>query len=78
MLSHCKMILEHEPRKNCLNPDKFDKLITSLQTVVVTALRIVVDDDGTLDKEATSYNDIFDAFRLALRFYHFKDANDYD
>jgi hypothetical protein len=46
MLSHCKMILEHEPRKNCLNPDKFDKLITSLQTAVVTALRIVVDNDG--------------------------------
>jgi hypothetical protein len=44
MLSHCKMILEHEPRKNCLNPDKFDKLITSLQTAVVTALRIVVDE----------------------------------
>jgi hypothetical protein len=27
-----------------------------------------VDNDGTLDKEATSYNDIFDAFRLALKF----------
>jgi len=25
------------------------------------------------DKEATSYNDIFDALRLALRFYHFKE-----
>jgi hypothetical protein len=25
-----------------------------------------------LDKEATSYNDIFDAFRLALKFYHFQ------
>jgi hypothetical protein len=31
-----------------------------------------IDNDGTLDKEATSYNDIFDAFRLALRFYHFE------
>jgi hypothetical protein len=31
---------------------------------------------GTLDKEATSYNDIFDAFRLALKFYHFKERND--
>ncbi|MFL6431254.1 MAG: hypothetical protein ACJ71X_07350 [Nitrososphaeraceae archaeon] len=27
--------------------------------------RIAVDNDGTLDKESTSYNDIFDAFRLA-------------
>jgi hypothetical protein len=32
-----------------------------------------VDADGTLDKEATSYNNIFDAFRLALRFYHFEE-----
>ena len=29
------------------------------------------DNDGTLDKESTSYNDIFDAFRLALKFYQF-------
>ncbi len=65
MLGHCKMILEHEPRKIAINPDKFDKLIT--------ALRTAVDNDGTLDKEATSYNDIFDAFRLALKFYHFQD-----
>ena len=31
-----------------------------------------VDIDGALDKETTSYDDIFDAFRLALKFYHFK------
>ena len=65
MLGHCKMILEHEPRKVAINPDKFDKLITSLRTAV--------DIDGTLDKEATSYNDILDAFRLALKFYHFEE-----
>ena len=41
-----------------INPDKFDKLIT--------ALRTAVDNDGSLDKKATSYNDIFDAFRLGL------------
>ena len=46
-------------------PDKFDKLITSLRTAV--------DNDGVLDKESTSYNDIFDAFRLALKFYHFQE-----
>src|ERR687884_618106 len=67
MLGHCKMTLEHEPRKIAINPDKFDKLIT--------ALRTAVDNDGTLDKEATSYNDIFDAFRLALKFYHFRDSS---
>ena len=64
-LGHCKMILEQEPGKIAINPDRFDKLIT--------ALRTAVDNDGTLDKEATSYNDIFDAFRLALKFYHFGD-----
>jgi len=34
-------------RKSAINPDKFDKLIT--------ASRTAVDNDGTLDKEATSY-----------------------
>jgi hypothetical protein len=50
-----------------INPDRLDKLITSLRTAV--------DNDGTLDKESTSYNDIFDAFRLALKFYHFRDSS---
>jgi hypothetical protein len=68
MLGHCKMILEDDPRRIAINPDKFDKLIT--------ALRTAVDNDGTLDKEATLYNDIFDAFRLALKFYHFQERID--
>ena len=54
------------PRKIATNPDRFDKLIT--------ALRTAVDNDGNLDKEATSYNDIFDAFRLALKFYRYVDS----
>jgi len=66
MLGHCKMILEQDPRKIAINPDRFDKLITSLRTAI--------DNDGTLDKESTSYNDIFDAFRLALKFYHFEEV----
>jgi len=61
------MILEQDPRKIAVNPDKCDKLIT--------ALRTAVDNDGALDKESTSYNDIFDAFRLALKFYHFKESD---
>jgi hypothetical protein len=32
-------------------------------------------NDGVLDKESTSYNDIFDAFRLALKFYHFENSS---
>jgi hypothetical protein len=70
MLGHCKMILEDNGGRIAINLDKFDKLITSLRTAV--------DNDGTLDKESTSYNDIFDAFRLALKFYHFRDSNEYD
>ena len=70
MLGHCKMILEDDRGKIAINPDKFDKLITSLRTAV--------DIDGTLDKEATSYNDVFDAFRLALKFYSFRDSSEYD
>ena len=42
-----------------INP-KFDKLIASLRTATS-------DDKGALIKEETSYDDILDAFRLALR-----------
>ena len=68
MLGHCKMILERDGGRIAINPDRFDKLITSLRTAV--------DNDGTLDKESTSYNDIFDAFRLALKFYRFQERID--
>ena len=67
MLGHCKMILEDDRGQIVIAP-KFDKLITSLRTAV--------DNDGTLDKESTSYNDIFDAFRLALKFDSFKEKDD--
>ena len=66
MLGHCKMILEDDGGRIAINPDKFDKLITSLRTAV--------DNDGVLDKESTSYNDIFDAFRLALKFYQLRES----
>jgi hypothetical protein len=68
MLGHCKMILENDGGRIAINPDKFDKLITSLRTAV--------DNDGMLDKESTSYNDIFDAFRLALKFYNYEERTD--
>jgi hypothetical protein len=67
MLGHCKMILENDGGRIAINSDKFDKLVTSLRTAV--------DIDGTLDKEST-YNDIFDAFRLALKLYHFQEKID--
>jgi terminase large subunit-like protein len=68
MLGHCKILMENEGGRIAINPDKFDKLIT--------ALRTAVDNDGVLDKESTSYNDIFDALRLALKFYHFQERTD--
>src|SRR6187200_1863719 len=70
MLGHCKMILEHDGGRIAINPYSFDKLIT--------ALRTAVDNDGVLDKESTSYNDIFDAFRLALKFYYFEESPSYN
>jgi hypothetical protein len=65
MLGNCKMLLEREGGYIAINP-KFDKLITSLRTAV--------ENDGILDKEATSYDDVFDAFRLALCFYRFSES----
>ena len=60
MLGHSKILVE----KGMIAIDPiFDKLITSLWTAV--------DNEGKLDKESTSFNDIFDAFRLSLDTYHF-------
>ena len=47
--------------------------IRLIKDKLITALRTAVDNDGVLDKEATSYNDIFDAFRLALKFYRYQE-----
>ena len=60
MLGHCKMLLEQG--YFTINP-AFDKLITSLRTAVA--------EENILDKESTSYADIFDAYRLALKYYQF-------
>jgi hypothetical protein len=61
------MVVQGDGGSIAINPDRFDKLIT--------ALRTAVDNDGVLDKESTSYNDIFDAFRLALKFYRYEDSS---
>ena len=62
MLAHAKKILEYNNGTIAIN-SRFDKLITSLRTAVEKG-------EGSLDKEATSYDDKFDAFRLALQFYY--------
>jgi hypothetical protein len=63
MLEHCKMLLEDD--RIMIHP-KFDKLITALRTAVENG-------EGKLDKEATSYDDVFDAFRLSMKYYKYKD-----
>jgi hypothetical protein len=59
MIMHSKELLEFETPLIAINP-KFDKLITSLRTAIS-------DDLGKLDKEQTSYHNVLDAFRLALK-----------
>lgn len=44
-----------------INP-KFDKLITSLRTAVA--------NEYTLDKEAISFDDLLDVYRMSLRYYY--------
>ena len=63
MLTRCKMFLE----KGAIQIDpRFDKLITSLRTAVENG-------EGVLDKQATSFDDVFDAFRLAMKDYEFEE-----
>ena len=66
MLGHAKVIFE---QGYISVNSKHDKLITSLRTAV--------ENDGNLDKEVTSYDDIFDSFRLALKFYSYKGDNNF-
>jgi hypothetical protein len=59
MISHLAQLFNDE---YIAIPDKFDKLIVSLKTAVV--------NEYTLDKEATSYDDLLDACRLSLKAYN--------
>jgi hypothetical protein len=52
MLAHTKKILEYNQGTIAINP-RFDKLVTSLRTAVEKG-------EGSLDKDATSYDDILD------------------
>ena len=64
MLIHTKELLEFEtpiPIK-----PKFEKLTTALRTAIS-------DDLGKLDKEATSYDNVLDAFRLSLQMFKLKE-----
>jgi hypothetical protein len=65
MLIHTKELLEFETPIVAINP-KFEKLTTSLRTAIS-------DDLGKLDKEATSYNNVLNAFRLSLQLFRLKE-----
>jgi peptide methionine sulfoxide reductase MsrA len=60
MFVHAKIV---EYNQGTIANPRFDKLNTSLRTAVEKS-------EGTLDKDATSYHDILDAFRLPLQFYY--------
>jgi hypothetical protein len=62
MLAHCKELMEYHKGSVAISP-QHTKLITSLRTAVE-------DGNGSLDKDATSFNDLFDSFRLSLMFWH--------
>jgi hypothetical protein len=66
MLGHAKMIFE---KGYVSNKPRHDNLINSLRTAV--------ENEGVLNKEVTSHDDIFYAFRLALKkFYSYKNENE--
>ena len=62
MLAYAKQLMEYGGGAVTINPSH-TKLITSLRTAVEKG-------EGTLDKDATSYDDLFDAFRMSLMFWH--------
>jgi hypothetical protein len=62
MLALCKEMLEYKNGQIAIHP-RFNKLITALRTAVENG-------EGVLDKETTSHDDIFDAFRMSLQFWH--------
>jgi hypothetical protein len=68
MLGNVKVLMERDGGYVAINP-KFDKLITSLRTTVEKG-------EGALDKKITSYNDVFDAFRLAMKMFYFRSKDD--
>ena len=62
MLAHTKRLLEYVTGAIAIHPT-YNKLITALRTAVEKG-------DGALDKEATSHDDYFDAFRMSLQYWH--------
>ena len=62
MLAHCKELMEYQNGMVAIHP-RHNKLVEALRTAVENG-------EGMLDKDATSFDDAFDAFRLSLMFWH--------
>jgi hypothetical protein len=56
-------MLKYHNGQVAIHPTKHDKLVIALRTAVENG-------EGMLDKDATSYDDLFDAFRSSLMFWH--------
>jgi hypothetical protein len=61
MLAYAKKLMEYGNGVVVINPSH-TKLITAPRTAVEKG-------EGTLDKEATSHDDLLDAFRLSLQYW---------
>jgi hypothetical protein len=61
MLANAKKLMEYDSGFVAINPS-FNKLIVALRTAVEKG-------EGTLDKEATSHDDLLDAFRMSLQYW---------
>ncbi|MGH9983808.1 MAG: hypothetical protein ACRD8W_07625 [Nitrososphaeraceae archaeon] len=61
MLAYAKKLMEYGSGVVAINP-QYTKLITALRTAVEKG-------EGMLDKEATSHEDLFDAFRMSLQYW---------
>jgi hypothetical protein len=55
-------MLEYQHGQAAIHP-KHSNLITALRTAVENG-------EGMLDKDATSFDDLFDSLRLSLMFWH--------
>ena len=62
MLAYAKELKEYQNGMVAIHP-RYNKLITALRTAVENG-------EGSLDKDATSFDDLFDSFRLSLMFWH--------
>jgi hypothetical protein len=67
MLEHMRLLFEKN--KIVIDKQKFPHLITALRTAKIS------EETGKLDKDKTSYNNVFDAFRLNLLNYRMTSGN---